>query len=96
MNKRPFVASILFTGLSCAGILTMFAQSQPIDEFGAPIHAEGRWTSYDPGKATQTEFSEIVPQVTEEGRRQLQLLPASLSNTEVGEPKPTRAVLRLR
>ena len=40
MNKRPFVASILFTGLSCAGILTMFAQSQPIDEFGAPIHAE--------------------------------------------------------
>lgn len=96
MNKRPFVASILFTGLSFAGILAMFAQSQPINEFGAPIHAEGRWTSYDPGKATEAEFSEIVPQVTEEGRRQLKLLPTSVSNDNVGEPKPKRAVLRLR
>ena len=91
MNKRPFLASVLFTGLSVDGVLEMFAKSQPQGETQGSDSDE-RWTSYDPG-TIRAEFRNLVPQVIGEGRRQLQQTSAK---GKPQENEASRGVLRLR
>ncbi len=100
MNKRPFFAAMLLGGLSLAGILAMFSQTEPVPGTVNAIHAMGpRRVSLNPsGSSTDSEephFGDVLPGVVEEGIEH-QLEKMSSDEEKNATAKPRRNILRLR
>ena len=96
MNKRPFFAAMLFGGLSLAGILAMFSQTEPMPGTVNAIHAvEARRVSLNPSGSQEPHFGDVLPSVIEDGiEHQLEKL--SSDEEKNSSAKPRRNILRLR
>ena len=96
MNKRPFFAAMLFGGLSLAGILAMFSQTEPVSGTVNASQATGlRRVSLNPGDPEEPEYGEVLPCVIEDGI-QHQLEKMSSDEEKNADAKPRRNILRLR
>lgn len=97
MNKRPFFAAMLFGGLSFAGIVAMFSQSEPLDGTVNTSHAVGtRQVSLNPGGGShEPQYSEVLPRVIEDGVEH-QIERMSSDKEKSPDAKPRRNILRLR
>ena len=96
MNKKPFVAAILFGALSLGGIFAMFSQTEPVSDTGERSNgARPQWISLNPSATPHPDFGKVLPAVIEKGvEHQLEKL--SSDKEKNGEAKPQRNILRLR
>lgn len=91
MTRRPVFASILFVGLSAAGVFALFSQTEPANGTLRAESSSSRWTSLNPGSG-RNKLRTILPRVIDEGSR---LGPQDeTSAAEDVEQRPKR--LRLR
>lgn len=95
MNKRPFFAAMLFGGLSLAGILAMFSQTEPAAGTVNARAAGSRRVSLNPGESQAPQYGDVLPGVIEEGLEH-QLEKMSSDKEKNAEAKPRRNILRLR
>ncbi len=95
MNKRPFFAAMLLGGLSLAGILAMFSQTEPVPGTVNAIHATERRVSLNPSGSEEPHFGDVLPGVVEEGVEH-QLEKMSSDEEKNRDAKPRRNILRLR
>ncbi len=96
MNKRPFFAAMLLGGLSLAGILAMFSQTEPVPGTVNAMHATGlRRVSLNPSGSEEPHFGDVLPGVVEEGV-EYQLEKMSSDEEKNRDAKPRRNILRLR
>ena len=96
MNKRPFFAAMLFGGLSLAGILAMFSQTEPMPGTVNAIHAAGaRRVTLNPSGSPEPHYGDVLPGVIEDGiEHQIEKL--SSDEEKNADAKPRRNILRLR
>ena len=96
MNKRPFFAAMLLGGLSLAGILAMFSQTEPVQGTVNTTHATGvRRVSLNPSGSLEPHYGDVLPGVIEEGVEH-QLEKMSSDEEKNADAKPRRNILRLR
>ncbi len=96
MNKRPFFAAMLFGGLSLAGILAMFSQTEPVPGTVNAIHATGlRRVSLNPSGSPEPHYGDVLPGVIKDGIEH-QLEKMSSDEEKNRDAKPRRNILRLR
>ncbi len=95
MNKRPFFAAMLFGGLSLAGILAMFSQTEPVAGTVNAGGSESRRVSLNPGDSRTPQYGDVLPVVIEKGLEH-QLQKTSSDEKKNADAKPRRNILRLR
>ena len=96
MNKRPFFAAMLLGGLSLAGILAMFSQTEPVPGTVNASHSTGlRRVSLNPSGSQEPQYGEVLPGVIQDGIEH-QLEKVSSDEDKNADAKPRRNILRLR
>lgn len=95
MNKRPFFAAMLFGGLSLAGIVAMFSQTEPANGTMNGDMTGSRRVSLNPEGSREPRYGEVLPSVIEDGiEHELEKLTSD--DEECTDPEPRRKILRLR
>ena len=91
MNRRPVFASILFVGLSAAGVFALFSQTEPTNGALRAETAGQRWMSLNPGSG-RDELRNILPAVIDESSR----VDRGAEESADENAQPPRKRLRLR
>ena len=86
MQKKGWLASMLFSAFCLAGIITLASQANITR---GQVSAKGQRTTLDPGKGASQDFGGVVPAALKKSA-------AIQAASRKDEPKPERQILHLR